>query len=96
MVITLLKVKVVTLNKNTLKQIEKVCGNKNGVLKGYVIDEFGMATFIGEENGKLYSTRQDYMPDTFTAKGKAVGYDRHSFSKLIDELKASLPQIFTS
>lgn len=96
MEITLLKVKVVTLNKSTLKQIEKVCGNKDGRLKGYVIDEFGMATFIGEENGKLYSTRQDYMMDTLIAKGRAVGYDRHSFAEMIAELKATLPQIFIS
>lgn len=92
MEITVVKVKVLTLSKGVLKQIEKVCGNKDGKLVGYVVDEEGMATFIGEEAGKLYSTRQDYMIDTFYARGEATTYAE--LQQRVKELKAKLPQIF--
>jgi hypothetical protein len=88
----ILTFKALTLSKSVFSQIAKVCGNRNGKLIGYVLDEYQMATFIGTEDGKLYRTRQDYMIETWQAQGKT-----DMFVKFQDYLKSEmskLPQIF--
>ena len=89
----ILSFKALTLSKRTFEQIAKVTHNANGKIIGYVLDESQMATFIGEEDGKLFRTRQDYMVDTWEAQGKTKNAYREFDALLVAE-KAHLPQIF--
>jgi hypothetical protein len=89
----ILTFKALTLSKGVFNQIAKVNHNPNGKLIGYVLDEYQMATFIGEEDGKLYRTRQDFMTDTWIAQGKTKDAYR-DFTKLLDDEKSKLLQIF--